>query len=211
MVRLVELSVGAPGLIGPGRVVKAADAVALLEIAALREAAAQESAEQLEAANAEVINIREAARAEGREEAASELQDRLFEIAEAAATAISRVEERILELAVQVARRILGEFDQAEAAARIAARGLRLSAHSSFVRLRVAPGLVDQTNERLSEIVGTAMPLSAVQVIGDERIRDAGCVMETDAGIVDATIESQLSAIERGLRRRLSQTSGANE
>jgi type III secretion protein L len=44
---------------------------------------------------------------------------------------------------------------------------------------------------------------SAVEAIGDPRIADPGCVLETDAGLIDATIESQLAAIRRGLERRL--------
>lgn len=211
MVRLVELSTGGAALLGPGRVVKAAQAAVLLDVAALKEEALRESAARIEAAQAQAGRIRDEAQAEGREMAAVELQDRLFEIAESSVAAIGRTEERILELALQIARRILGDFDQADAAARIAARGMRFGAHSSFVRLRVAPHLVEAINARLGSIIGTAMPLSAVQVIADERIHDAGCIMETDAGIVDATIDSQLTAIERGLGRTLARASGRSE
>jgi type III secretion protein L len=44
-----------------------------------------------------------------------------------------------------------------------------------------------------------------VEVIGDARITDPGCVLETDAGLIDATVESQLAAIRRGLERSLAQ------
>ncbi|WP_430650099.1 FliH/SctL family protein [Bradyrhizobium liaoningense] len=39
--------------------------------------------------------------------------------------------------------------------------------------------------------------------MSDPRINDAGCILETDAGLVDATIESQLTLIEGGLRKSL--------
>ena len=206
MVELVELSSGRAGLAGPGRVVPAELARSLLRIEALRAAAERDSREMLEAARAEVDRIRAEAREAGLAEAASEIQDRLFEIAEASVNVIARTEERIVDLALQIARRILGEFDEAEATARIAAHGLKLAAHSSFVRLRVAPAVAGAMDARLSDIIGTRMPLSAVEVVADPRVRDGGCVLETDAGLIDASVESQLAAIERGLRRSLARS-----
>jgi type III secretion protein L len=209
VVDLVELKDGGPGLHGAGRVLPAAQAAALLDIVALRAAAEREAAAMLASAKAEVDRVREAARQEGLAQAEAEIQDRLFEIAEASVNVIARTEERIIGLGLQVARKILGEFEEAELVARIAAKGLRLAAHSSVVRLRVAPHLVDATNARLAAMIGATMPVSAVQVVADARMRDGGCVLETDAGLIDATLESQLAAIERGLKRSLAQSSGA--
>lgn len=207
MVRLVELSRagGDPALVGPGRVLKAAEAATLIDIAALREAATREAAALREAAQAEAEAIRAAARAAGLAEATEDIQDRLFEIAEASIGAISRTEGRITDLALQIARRIIGDFDQAELTARTAARALRLAAHSSLVRLRVAPSMVESANARLAEIIGGHLPLAAVQVLADERIRPGGCILETDSGLIDAGIDSQFAAIERGLKRTMAQ------
>jgi type III secretion protein L len=206
MVRLVELSRTKPALTGPGRVVAAADAAALIEIASHLEAAMREADGLRAAAQAEADAIREEARAAGLAKATEEIQDRLFEIVEASIGAISRTEARITDLALRIARRIIGDFEQAELTARVAMRALRLAAHSSLVRLRVAPEMVDATNARLTEIICGHLPMSLVQVVPDERIHPGGCILETDAGLIDASIESQFAAIERSLKRTIAQT-----
>jgi type III secretion protein L len=104
-------------------------------------------------------------------------------------------------MAAQIARRIIGSFDAAEVASRISKKSLALSAHSSFIRLRVQPGAVEQLRERLDAILPATMSIASVEVIGDTRVRGGGCIMETDSGLIDATVESQVAAIERGLRR----------
>jgi flagellar biosynthesis/type III secretory pathway protein FliH len=40
-------------------------------------------------------------------------------------------------------------------------------------------------------------------VIGCPRVAAPGAVLETDTGLIDATVESQLEAIRRALVRRL--------
>jgi type III secretion protein L len=207
MVDLVELKSGGVALQGPGRVLPAAESDAMLDAERLLADAQQRAVHTVEAARKEADTIRAAARAAGLEEANEEIQDRLFAIADASANAISRTEERIVDMAVQIARRIIGSFDEAEIAARVAKKSMALSAHSSFIRLRVAPGAVEQLRERLDGILPASMASTSIEVIGDGRVHGGGCIMETDAGLIDATIDSQIAAIERGLHRSLSDSS----
>ena len=40
--------------------------------------------------------------------------------------------------------------------------------------------------------------------IADSRLSDGGCILETDVGVVDASIDVQLQAIENSLSKSLS-------
>jgi type III secretion protein L len=206
MVDLVRLSAGRAAPLGPGRILKA-DAVELVgDLEQLRAEARREAAALVQAASDEAEAIRNAAREAGLAEATAEIQDRLFEIAEASANVIARTEQRIVELGLQIARRVIGSFEETEVTARIARQTLKLAGHSGFVRLRVAPSSVDALRERVDSLLPAATSNSGIEVIGDTRIAPGGCVMETDAGLVDATIDSQIAAIERGLRRSVAET-----
>ncbi|MBS0643365.1 MAG: hypothetical protein JSS43_26175 [Proteobacteria bacterium] len=204
MVDLVQLSTGNVGLLGPGRVLRAAEADALLSAEQLQADARARAVTAVQAAQQEADGIRAEARAAGVEDATEEIQDRLFAIAEASVNAISRTEHRIIDMALQIVRRIIGSLDEVDVAARVARKSLALSAHSSFIRLRVAPGAVEALRERLDPILPATLPAASIEVVGDTRVRAGGCIMETDAGLIDATIDSQITAIERGLRRGLS-------
>jgi type III secretion protein L len=204
MVELVALSRDQPALLGPGAIVPAALGTRLIAVEALHEEAMRKAEALVRAAEAEVEAVREAARAEGLAAATEEIQDRLFEIAEASVAILAQSEERILDLALQIAERIIGAMPSGDIAAQVTKRSLQLVPLSRFVRLRVAPANVTVVREKLDAVLPAALSQSAVEVVGDARIRDAGCVLETDAGLIDATIESQIAAIRRGLERSLS-------
>lgn len=203
MVELVDLGAGRAGIAGGGRVLPASSAAPLMMAEALLHKARDEARALVEQARSEAEAVRETARKAGLEAATDEIQDRLFEIAEASVGVIARSEERIIDLALQIAQRIIGALGEQEVAMRVAMRSLKLTGHSSFIRMRVAPGAVEAVRVRLDEVLPTTMPSTAVEVIGDARVRDAGCVLETDAGLIDATIDSQIEAIRRGLHRSL--------
>ncbi|MBL6080036.1 type III secretion system stator protein SctL [Belnapia sp. T18] len=203
MVRLVALDGGGVGLLGPGSILPAATAARLLEAEEVLAAARAEAASVVAAAHAEADALREAARLAGLAAATTEIQDRLFDIAEATASAMARTEGRIIELSLQIAGRVIGEIDPGEVTLRTARQALRLATHSRLARLRVAPGRVDALQAAVDELVGASLHGTDVDVVGDPRLKDGGCILETDAGLVDATVESQLAALARGLKRSL--------
>jgi type III secretion protein L len=203
MVQLVELRPEAAALVGPGRVIPAELAMQLVALDRLHQEAEQRAASLVREAQEQADAIRAAAHADGLAAATEEIQDRLFEIAEASLSMVSRSEEGIVDLALQIAQRIIGAMPADDVARRVATRSLQLATHSSSIRLRVAPASVASVRDQLDAILPPALSGSAVEVIGDARITDPGCVLETDAGLIDATIESQIGAIRRGLQRSL--------
>lgn len=206
MVDLVRLSPGRAVPLGPGRVLRSDAAELVGELERLREEARREATALVQAASAEAESIRNAAREAGLAEATAEIQDRLFEIAEASANVIARTEQRIVDLGLRIARRVIGSLDDADVTTRVARQTLKLAGHSAFIRLRVAPSCVDSLRERVETLLPATASHSGIEVIGDGRIAPGGCIMETDAGLVDATIDSQIAAIERGLRRSVAET-----
>jgi type III secretion protein L len=212
MVQLVELGSGAVRAVGPGRIIKAAEATQLLRSEEIRAAAETEAGTILANAKAQATEliasaqqdadaVREQARREGLATGEAQVQDLLFEIAEKSVNSLERTEAGFIDLGIEVARRVIGALDANEATVRTAMRGLGLAARSSFVRLRVAPEAVNTVSERVKAL---APPGLQIDVVADARVAHPGAVLETDTGLIDATIDSQLDAIRRALVRRLS-------
>ncbi|KYK45227.1 hypothetical protein A1D31_35580 [Bradyrhizobium liaoningense] len=181
----------------------AASAQALLQAEQLLTQARRDAEALVDEARVSASSIEAAAREAGLKEAQVTIQQRLVAIAAASLRVMEQNKERIVDLGLQIARRIIETTAPDEAAVRIALRGLRVVGHSPVVRLRVAPSLVEAVRGRVDEIVLAITSRAVVEVISDPRINDAGCILETDAGLVDATIESQLTLIENGLRKSL--------
>ena len=71
------------------------------------------------------------------------------------------------------------------------------------VTLKVAPGMTDVVKARLAELRSDYPTIETFDVVEDQRLNGAACVLETEAGVADASIETQLAAIAKSLQRHL--------
>ncbi|MDK1482055.1 FliH/SctL family protein, partial [Sinorhizobium sp. 6-117] len=193
----------AVGILGPGRILPAASAQAMVDAEQLLDRARREADALTAAARESATTIETAAKEAGLKAAQAEIQDRLAAIALGSLRIMEQNEQRIVDMALHIARRIIDTVAPEKAAVDIALQSLRFVGESSVVRLRVTPSLVETVRKRLDELLPAMTSRSIVEVVPDPCVNDAGCILETDAGLVDATIEAQLALIESGLRNSL--------
>jgi flagellar assembly protein FliH len=126
------------------------------------------------------------------------LAEQLVEqVREAREEALSSCERDLVELAFQVAEKVIRQRIVADPAATVGV--LEHALRKAFVR----DGLTVLCNpadlERLagaSDLLQTRVgSLTGLSLIGDRRISQGGVVVRTDAGDIDATIESQLERL----------------
>ncbi len=72
------------------------------------------------------------------------------------------------------------------------------------VALKVAPDMVQEVRARLDEVLADYPALEHVDIEEDSRLKGASAIIETEAGIADASIETQLAAIESSIRKHFS-------
>ena len=71
------------------------------------------------------------------------------------------------------------------------------------VTLKVAPEMVAAVKARLSELRADYPTVESMDVVEDSRLSGPACVLETEAGVADASVDTQLAAIENSLKRHL--------
>lgn len=71
------------------------------------------------------------------------------------------------------------------------------------VTLKVAPEMVASVKARLAELRADYPTIESMDVVEDSRLTGPACVLETEAGVADASVDTQLAAIERSLKRHL--------
>lgn len=100
-------------------------------------------------------------------------------------------------LAIEIARRALGQEMQIcrEAVIEIAKKALFEQIRGSQVRIRVNPMDVGLLEARRSDILAAVSGIKSIEVLSDNRV-EAGCIVETEAGIVDATVEAYLARLD---------------
>ena len=72
------------------------------------------------------------------------------------------------------------------------------------VTLKVAPEMVQSVKEHVAALRIDYPTVESFDVVEDPRLKGPACILETEAGVADASVDTQLAAIERSLGRHLS-------
>jgi flagellar assembly protein FliH len=191
-----------------GRQRPAEPAASPQEMAALRARLAEVESvserQSREAFQAGLEKGRQAVRAEAAAEVAAaveRLAQAMTEIAQIRAQLLERTESDLVKLAIEIARRILHREMTVDPAALEALVGVALEKLQSqqIYRVRVHPDQEPMVRACLQKL-GNGSPVEIVADAGQER---GGVVFESSRGNLDASLETQLAEIERGLIDRL--------
>ncbi len=109
-------------------------------------------------------------------------------------------ESEIVDLAIDVARAILGDALAVDKRAVLATveRAIERAAHMNILRMRVHPSDVEAVTAHLAE-TGSAAP-ATWQVSADGTIGVAGCVIDVEGGEIDARLDVQFEIVADALR-----------
>ena len=184
-----------------------AEAVELREDAqvqaeALREAAWQEGHHQgkIEARAAVEAELR--AEGEARKQALrAEVDGLIGQITTARETLWASQETEMVALTFDIAKQVIKtEVTQnPEVVRALIANAVRRITDKDNVRVRVSVADAPHVKEMRQEILELMDGLRHLEIVDDRRVGDGGCVIETNAGTIDAKIETQLSEIARAL------------
>ncbi len=187
---------GRPEMPGDARIIELTTRIATLENerAAIEQRAYQAGLQEAQTAARRQAEAAIDAAVERLAQAVSELARQKREIRRQA-------EEDVVRLAVAIARRVLNRqlaVDPAVLLGIVKAALDRVDA-SEVTRLRVHP---DHAALVEAHLRAAAFP-GAIQVTGDPSLASGGAILETPTGQIDASVDSQLQEIERGLCDRL--------
>ena len=161
---------------------------------------------EAEAVRGAAVQVRAAAVEEGRLEglraASVQVAERLVALAEAQRSWLARAEVEALDLAVEMARRIVGRELRANpsAAGDGALQALRAAGRRRALRVRLHPEAMAQVRERSAALV-EATAGAALELVSDPALLPGDVLVETEAGQVDGRIASRLEAFRSALRQ----------
>ncbi len=115
------------------------------------------------------------------------------------------VEEKMAGVVMKALKLCVDEIGDQEMVVNIVKKTLAAVIRTQrHVTLKVAPEMVATVKSRLDELRRNYPTVETFDVVDDSRLSGAACVLETEAGVADASVDAQLTAIERSLKRHLS-------
>jgi type III secretion protein L len=110
---------------------------------------------------------------------------------------VATLDKQIAGLALDIVRRVLNDFDQAELVARAAATALADFRRDKALKVSVHPSAEARVRAHLAGRL--PRPDLAITIEADPALGLADCLISSDAAVVNASIDTQLEAMGRVL------------
>ena len=192
-----------PSIDASDPVIPAAEAAAWLDAAQLLEAARTEAAELLGSARQQLDAERARGYQQGLEEARLELTERMIETASRTVELFASIEQRMVDLVMDAVRRLMSEFSDSDRVMAVVRSALSVLRNQRQLTLRIAPEHVEHVRARASELLEQFPGVGILDIVADPRLKHDATILESEIGVVEASIESQLQAIEQGFHKVL--------
>ena len=114
------------------------------------------------------------------------------------------VEQKMADVVMKALRSFVVEIGDKELVLQIVRKTMNAVIRTQRqVVLKVAPEMVETVRGRVSELRLAYPTVETFDVVEDPRLKGAACILETEAGVADASVETQLAAIEKSLRKHV--------
>lgn len=111
------------------------------------------------------------------------------------------VEQKVGDIVIKALGKCVAEIGDEELVRQIVKKSMQAVVRTQTeITVKVAPEMVPAVKERVNALIADYPTVKTMNVMADARLSGAACVVETEAGIVEASIEGQLSAIEKSIR-----------
>ncbi|NRN30080.1 HrpE/YscL family type III secretion apparatus protein [Photorhabdus heterorhabditis] len=106
-----------------------------------------------------------------------------------------QIEQQMSDVVLQAVRKILKNYDQISLTLQVVREALSLVSNQKQVILRVNPEQAATVHEQISRVHKDFPEIGYLEVTADDRLDQGGCILETEVGIIDASLDSQLDAL----------------
>ena len=186
------------------RVVKAADVATVRSAAEIVAAAETQAAQIREDAKAAYEEERKKGYDKGIADGKTEIAMQKLDLVDSSVAFMENVEEKMSEIVMKALKSCVAEIGDREMVIQIVRKTMAAVIRTQRqVTLKVSPELVETVRARVSELTASFPTIETFDVVEDPRLKGSACVLETEAGVADASVESQLAAIERSLKKHI--------
>jgi type III secretion protein L len=178
---------------------------------AILDAARKEAAEIIDAAHRERDRIISEAREAARQDDLAVASAQLIRASIAQRELVERAERDILTVALAVAEKILGKDLERDPSlvAEICAAAIDNVRASHQVVVRVHPSDAPLLRELREQVMERAGRVKEIRFKEDTDVAQSGCIIETDGGVIDAQLATQLAVLRDVLLGDVERKKGA--
>lgn len=184
---------------GRGAVIKADEFETLVEARETLRLARRAAEQQRASIAAEIEQARRRGHETGLRDARAELSAQIAETKAQLEHSFVSLEGRIVQTVLKAVQQILAGTSDRALLEPLIRRVLAQSNSDTPLRLRVCVEQFDAANEAVSSLLKEFPQVEWIDVAKDPNAARGTCVLESEFGVIDGSIDTQLAALRRGL------------
>ena len=189
-----------------GRLVKRAEAQSIADAMDVLSAAQKEADAIRQQAKEEFETQRKLGYEKGLEDGKEEIAIQKLEQVEKSIDYLGAMENRIVDIVLTALKKCVAEIGDRELMVQVVEKAMQaVVRNQQQIVLKVSPEMVPTVKERLNDILSKFPGVNYINLMEDGKLKGVSCIIETDAGNVDASLDVQLAAIEKALRKCFNQ------
>ena len=183
--------------------IKARDYAALVEANTLIQHLEREAERARERANQELIEARRQGYEEGLARAKAEMAQKIVEISAQASVTFASVQTKIVSTVMNVVQAVLSDIEPHTYYRKVLSRVSRVIRQEPFVTLRVAVDNVNVARQAIKDFTAEAGVTGFIEIRADPTLHGISCIIESESGVIEANLESQLQSVRAALTKSL--------
>lgn len=191
------------------RVVKAEEAATVVAAADIIAEAEADAARIRKEAKAAFEEEKRRGYEKGLEDGKLEISMQKLDLVDSSVKFMESVESKMADVVMKALKSCVVEIGDKEMIYQIVRKTMRAVIRTQRqVTLKVSPEMVAAVKERVALLKADYPTIETLDVVEDPRLKGVSCVLETEAGVADASVETQLAAIERSIQRHIAKMEG---
>lgn len=164
-------------------------------------AAEAEAAETRRAAQAAYAEEKARGYADGLDAGKAEILMQKLNLVDESVRYMESIEDKVAEIVMKALRKCVAEIGDAALVVQIVKKAMQTVVRNQRqITVKVNPAMVAAVKARVKELLAEFPSLAYIDVVEDPHLGAAACVVETEAGLVEASVEGQIAAIEKSIR-----------
>lgn len=193
-----------PGRPGPDvKIMRAAEHAAIADARSLLEQARQEADSIIAGAQAAYDAERKRGYKEGHDEALMDQAEKMIETVGRTVEYFAGIENEMVDLVMSAVRKIFDSFDDREKIMIVVRNVLAVVRNQKQMTLRLHPDEVEVIREQINALLAAYPGVGYLDILSDPRLQKGACILESEIGIVEASLDGQLDSLLDAFRRML--------
>lgn len=185
------------------RVLRAGDYAAWVDAQTLTDEARAQADGILSGARAAFEAERRRGYEDGKQEALLDQAEKMIETVGRTVDYFANVENQMVDLVMASVRKVMDGFDDREKIMIVVRNALAVVRNQKQMTLRLHPEEIEVVRERINDILAAYPGVGYLDLLADARLARGACILESEIGMVEASLEDQIAALRGAFQRTL--------